>query len=1022
MTRSMTTANTNITTKHDDEEHDDGQYHHHHDHDHDHDHGKWDIRHSVPGEPTVDYPVLAAVPSTTFTCTGLPQGYYADKEARCQVFHVCSTPPLIIKSSFLCPNGSIFSQEHSVCEWWNMVNCTGEIRRPDILPEPDIANKIEANDTSAVIQSFTDDKSMNSNQEQNKVIETDPGDTVMDLDDNGGAGILAITNVTSQNNNSNRTVFVSSMLNDSSLYYEEKKKGMVEAAKEENASNAADNNKMQIVPSVDDTGYNYEGAAQKNVSFSLDDYSSYNKYDNKSQITTSNKDESGFSLENVKTQGYVYETPKTPLTYPTTVSTLYTTSTPDFHLDFDLEPRRSDGDEAITSFESKTKSESLDAPRTNLDNQQINSINEGFFNAFTPTTPSTSYDVGYDYSRPSTTFSPSSPTHSTFGYSYSPPSTAFSYPNEIKQSNDLKTRYQEDTRYTTAKFPSSTVYPDTFKTQTPADFPSTTLSPPTFNQNPDTTFGVTEASPPNYDTTPSPVPEKESNAGISQNIFSGIDSADKTFNFNSLSVSNDGGSGLIDVGSSVQTPPTPLADPSQSSITDFPSTGAGDAQSFSAAPSQNSNTDFSNTGTGGVQSTTTPPFRGFSGEPFSIKSTTDFPFDNKDLVSQISQTFEDENGTVITRVDFKFASENKTTSEETNSFENKTVTRVITLPSSDLPSDDFLNELNSLSQSELRVEPSSIEFDSSFNPNFIPSSQDTTEASRKEASPARFTTATPVATTSRDEKQEQTPSKLLIPLSNYQEQGSIETSKNSIPNVEEFGSLERYRVKTKPQNTKSPAYYPNKQEYKNLNNYQSQNFQSAQVAITQRTPTYDLKFNNAFVSQPYAFQPSVPRNYQPTQNSQYQNHQQDNVNLLSYILRTNLAQQSYYPQQSYFPQQNYHSQQNYHAQQPLFNPYLQEARLLLNSGLVNNLDLTKMNYLHSNNNNYNSAHSLNSLFTANNQAQSYSAPQQQHKYEQRSFQADIVPSVSFDFDSNEGIKEFNLAVSTGIVRRKKRYI
>ena len=48
-------------------------------------------------------------------------GYYADEEARCQLFHVCDA---ILVSSFLCPVGSIFSQKLLTCDWWNKVNCS----------------------------------------------------------------------------------------------------------------------------------------------------------------------------------------------------------------------------------------------------------------------------------------------------------------------------------------------------------------------------------------------------------------------------------------------------------------------------------------------------------------------------------------------------------------------------------------------------------------------------------------------------------------------------------------------------------------------------------------------------------------------------------------------------------------------------------------------------------------------------------------------------------------------------------
>ena len=46
-------------------------------------------------------------------------GYYADLDAGCQVFHVCSKMPdgAYIQSSFLCPNGTIFQQESFSCQW-----------------------------------------------------------------------------------------------------------------------------------------------------------------------------------------------------------------------------------------------------------------------------------------------------------------------------------------------------------------------------------------------------------------------------------------------------------------------------------------------------------------------------------------------------------------------------------------------------------------------------------------------------------------------------------------------------------------------------------------------------------------------------------------------------------------------------------------------------------------------------------------------------------------------------------------
>ncbi|XP_075166098.1 uncharacterized protein LOC142238364 [Haematobia irritans] len=76
---------------------------------------------AIPGVPGVDYPVYSQVPQTNFDCAQQPlPGYYSDIEAQCQVFHICA---LNRTYSFLCPNGTIFSQEVLVCVWWNQYDC-----------------------------------------------------------------------------------------------------------------------------------------------------------------------------------------------------------------------------------------------------------------------------------------------------------------------------------------------------------------------------------------------------------------------------------------------------------------------------------------------------------------------------------------------------------------------------------------------------------------------------------------------------------------------------------------------------------------------------------------------------------------------------------------------------------------------------------------------------------------------------------------------------------------------------------
>ncbi|CAD6995672.1 unnamed protein product [Ceratitis capitata] len=75
---------------------------------------------AIPGVPAVDYPVYAQVPQTNFDCGQQLPGYYSDVDAQCQVFHICA---LNRTYSFLCPNGTIFSQETLVCVWWNQFEC-----------------------------------------------------------------------------------------------------------------------------------------------------------------------------------------------------------------------------------------------------------------------------------------------------------------------------------------------------------------------------------------------------------------------------------------------------------------------------------------------------------------------------------------------------------------------------------------------------------------------------------------------------------------------------------------------------------------------------------------------------------------------------------------------------------------------------------------------------------------------------------------------------------------------------------
>jgi len=81
---------------------------------------------AIPGVPGEDYPIYAEVPEGAFSCDGqVDGGYYADPEAECQVFHICTADGAggLAKYSFLCPNGTIFNQNYFICDWWFNFDC-----------------------------------------------------------------------------------------------------------------------------------------------------------------------------------------------------------------------------------------------------------------------------------------------------------------------------------------------------------------------------------------------------------------------------------------------------------------------------------------------------------------------------------------------------------------------------------------------------------------------------------------------------------------------------------------------------------------------------------------------------------------------------------------------------------------------------------------------------------------------------------------------------------------------------------
>ncbi|XP_034943136.1 uncharacterized protein [Chelonus insularis] len=77
---------------------------------------------AIRGKPNLDYPTYASIPHTDFNCKDQRyKGFFGDPSTRCQVWHYCDLNGG--KSSFLCPNGTIFSQVALTCDWWFNVKC-----------------------------------------------------------------------------------------------------------------------------------------------------------------------------------------------------------------------------------------------------------------------------------------------------------------------------------------------------------------------------------------------------------------------------------------------------------------------------------------------------------------------------------------------------------------------------------------------------------------------------------------------------------------------------------------------------------------------------------------------------------------------------------------------------------------------------------------------------------------------------------------------------------------------------------
>lgn len=92
-----------------------------------HENGNDDLGSTQPGpnsgRPGIDYPALSEIPQTSFSCKEQRyKGFFGDPETSCQVWHYCDLNGG--KASFLCPNGTIFSQVALTCDWWFNVKCS----------------------------------------------------------------------------------------------------------------------------------------------------------------------------------------------------------------------------------------------------------------------------------------------------------------------------------------------------------------------------------------------------------------------------------------------------------------------------------------------------------------------------------------------------------------------------------------------------------------------------------------------------------------------------------------------------------------------------------------------------------------------------------------------------------------------------------------------------------------------------------------------------------------------------------
>merc|ERR1711971_868907 len=161
------------------------------------------LRMSVPGEPGVDYPILATVPTTSFSCVGKAEGgYYADVETGCQVVNKYS----FIKYSTLCSNGTIYSQEIGTCHWWYLVDCESSekyyFNQNNIrVDSSQTSSSSSSSSFSSSVQGQSGSQNQGQNQNQNQV-QNQAGQSTQGQGQGGGGGGSSSSNQQSFNSQS----------------------------------------------------------------------------------------------------------------------------------------------------------------------------------------------------------------------------------------------------------------------------------------------------------------------------------------------------------------------------------------------------------------------------------------------------------------------------------------------------------------------------------------------------------------------------------------------------------------------------------------------------------------------------------------------------------------------------------------------------------------------------------------------------------------------------------------------------